>query len=77
VIDATGEPEEKIAGTFKLDEDVATITFTERILKLDGWIEWYKILRTDGRGFFGTWFTESGPTIPWKGYFCASAATTH
>jgi hypothetical protein len=44
---------------------------------LDGWIEWYKILRTDGRGFFGTWFTESGPTIPWKGYFCASGAPMH
>jgi hypothetical protein len=81
VIDATGEPEEKIAGTFKLDEDVATITFTQRMPKgqfmFDGWIEWYKILRTDGRGFFGTWFTESGPTIPWKGYFCASGAPMH
>jgi hypothetical protein len=81
VIDATGEPEEKTAGTFEFDEDAATITFTQRMpkgqLMLDGWIEWYRILRTDGRGFFGTWFTESGPTIPWKGYFCASAATTH
>jgi len=81
VIDATGEPEEKIAGTFKLDEAIATITFTQQMPKgqfmLDGWIEWYKILRTDGRGFFGTWFTESGPTIPLRGYFCASAATTH
>jgi hypothetical protein len=81
VIDATGEPEEKIAATFKLDEDAATITFTQRMPKgqfmLDGWIEWYKILRTDGRGFFGTWFTETGPTIPRKGYFCAIAAPTH
>jgi hypothetical protein len=81
VIDATGAPEEKVAGTFELDEDAATITFTQRMpkgqLMLDGWIEWYKILRTDGRRFFGTWFTESGPTIPLRGYFCASAATTH
>jgi hypothetical protein len=77
VIGATGEPDEKIAATLKLAGDTATITFTERVLKLDGWIEWYKILRTDGRGFFGTWFTESGPTIPWKGYFCASTAPTH
>ncbi|MGH7603767.1 MAG: hypothetical protein ACRENK_07200 [Gemmatimonadaceae bacterium] len=22
-------------------------------------------------GFFGAWLTETGPTIPWKGYFCA------
>jgi hypothetical protein len=71
VIDASGEPDEKIAATLELAGDTATITFTERILKLDGWIEWYKILRTADRGFFGTWFTESGPTIPWKGYFCA------
>jgi hypothetical protein len=81
VIDATGAPDEKIAGTFELDEDAATITFTQRMpkgqLMLDGWIEWYKILRTSGRGFFGTWFTESGPTIPWRGYFCASAARMH
>jgi hypothetical protein len=81
VIGATGAPDEKIAGTFELDEDAATITFTQRMpkgqLMLDGWIEWYKILRTSGRGFFGTWFTESGPTIPWRGYFCASAARMH
>jgi hypothetical protein len=80
VIDPTGEPIEKIAATVELVGDAATITFTERLprgmMRLDGWIEWYKILRTDGRGFSGTWFTETGPTIPWKGYFCARPAPT-
>lgn len=75
VIDAAGEPGGRIAATFKLGEDAATITFTQRMPKgqfiLDGWYEQYKILRSDGRGFFGTWFTETGPTVPWKGYFCA------
>jgi hypothetical protein len=80
VIDATGEPVDKISATLELDQDTATITFTERLpngtYKLDGWIEWYKILRTEGRAFSGTWFTETGPTIPLKGYFCARPAAT-
>jgi hypothetical protein len=71
VIDASGEPQQNIVATFELGSDGAVITFSERMIQVDGWYEEYKILRTDGRGFFGTWLTETGPTVPRKGYFCA------
>jgi hypothetical protein len=71
VIDATGEPQHNITARFELRSDAAVITFSQRVIQLDGWHEDYKILRTPGRGFFGTWFTMNGPTVPWKGYFCA------
>jgi len=75
VIDARGEPQHNIAATFELGSDGAVITFSQRlpenVIQTDGWMEQYKILRTDGRGFFGTWFTVTGPTVPSQGYFCA------
>jgi len=75
VLDSTGEAKEKIEATVEFVRDTATITFMDRLPKgmvqLDGWFEEYKILRTDGHGFFGTWLTEIGPTVPRTGYFCA------
>jgi hypothetical protein len=37
---------------------------------LDGWFEQFTILRVNGRQFFGKWESGSGPTYPFKGYFC-------
>lgn len=75
VFDATGEPQDKIAAKFQLASGAATITFTERlpegVMQLDGWLEELKILRVDDRGFAGSWFTANGPSVPWRGYFCA------
>jgi hypothetical protein len=75
VLSPTGEPNKKIAVKFQIDQDAATITFTDWLpegqMMFDGWIEEYKILRVDDGGFVGSWFTENGPTIPWRGYFCA------
>jgi hypothetical protein len=76
VLDATGEPDDKIAATFKFDEDGGTMIFRDRVMRTDGWYEEYKILRTDGRELFGTWLTEIGPTIPSKGYFCSFRKST-
>jgi hypothetical protein len=42
----------------------------EGYITFDGWFEEYKIMKVNGREFFGSWFTQSGPTIPLKGYFC-------
>jgi hypothetical protein len=76
VLDANGKPDEKIAVGFKLTGDVATLDFGPRlpagIVQLDGWYEQYRILRTSANGFFGTWYTENGPTVPLQGYFCAA-----
>jgi hypothetical protein len=74
VLDATGEPDDKIAATLSFTQNAATITFGPPRITIDGWYEEYRILRTDARGFVGTWFTETGPTIPWRGYFCARSA---
>lgn len=75
VLGPTGEPNDKIAVKFELDQDAATITFTDRLpeglIRTDGWLEEHKILRLDDGGFVGSWFTVNGPTIPWRGYFCA------
>jgi hypothetical protein len=75
VLGPTSEPNAKIAVKFQLDQDAATITFTDWLpegrLMLDGWLEEHKILRLDGGGFVGSWFTVNGPTVPWRGYFCA------
>ncbi|HZE07428.1 MAG TPA: hypothetical protein VE110_01600, partial [Gemmatimonadaceae bacterium] len=78
VLDAKGKPDQKIAAGFQLTGDVATLSFSTRLppgmVQFDGWYEWYRILRTTENGFFGTWFTESGPTVPLEGYFCAMRA---
>lgn len=71
VLDATGEPDTRVAGRFTFARDATTITFRQYPMVLDGWYEEYQILRTDARGFVGTWLTENGPTIPWRGYFCS------
>jgi hypothetical protein len=75
VLDATGEPDDKVAVGFEYVENVATITFSQHLppgqFQVDGWYEEYRILSTTGRRFVGTWFTQNGPTVPWRGYFCA------
>jgi hypothetical protein len=71
--DSTGKARTGISGEFQLSGNTATITFTEHregYITSDGWFEQYKIMKVNGREFFGNWFTETGPTIPWKGYFC-------
>ena len=81
VLGATGEPDDKIAVEFSSDQNAVTIEFSEHLpdgrVMLDGWYEEYRILRTEPGGFVGTWLTESGPTIPWRGYFCARSARVH
>jgi hypothetical protein len=42
----------------------------EGVVEFDGPYEEFKILRVNGRQFFGSWRTESGPSYPIKGYFC-------
>ena len=77
VLDTTGEPNEKVAAAFKYAENAATITFGMHLppghIQLDGWYEEYRIFGIGPRGFVGTWLTENGPTVPWRGYFCALA----
>jgi hypothetical protein len=71
--DSTGKARTGIAGSFERSGNVATITFTEYkegYITFDGWFEQYHVMKVNGREFFGNWFTQSGPTIPWKGYFC-------
>jgi hypothetical protein len=75
VIDAKGEAQQNIDARFELRGNSAVIVFSQRspegMMVLDGWYEEYRILRTDGRGFFGGWSTSNGPTSPLSGYFCA------
>jgi hypothetical protein len=71
--DSTGKALTGIAGSFERSGNIATITFLEHkegYITFDGWFEQYHIMKVKGREFFGNWFTQSGPTIPWKGYFC-------
>ena len=71
--DSTGNARTGIAGSFELAGSTATITFTEYkkgYIINDGWFEQYKVMKVNGREFFGSWLTESGPTVPFKGYFC-------
>lgn len=42
----------------------------EGVIEFDGPYEEFKILRVNGRQFFGKWESGSGPTYPFKGYFC-------
>jgi hypothetical protein len=42
----------------------------EGVIEFDGPYEEFKILRVNGRQFFGSWLSQSGPTYPFKGYFC-------
>jgi hypothetical protein len=76
LLDAKGNPDEKVAVNFELDGGVATFHLGKRLPpgtgELDGWGEDHRILRISGNSFFGTWDTYSGPTVPLKGYFCAS-----
>jgi hypothetical protein len=75
MLDETGKPEKKIAGTLEVSRNFAVITFIERlpegVIQFDGWIEQYRILGANSREFFGRWETSSGPTVPFTGYFCA------
>jgi hypothetical protein len=77
VLGTNGEPNDKVAAGFKYAANAATITFMKHLppgqLQLDGWYEEYRILATGSGGFVGTWLTELGPTVPWRGYFCAAA----
>jgi hypothetical protein len=77
LLDARGRPDEKVAGRLQRAGKAATISFSQRlpegVMQLDGWLEQYTVLRTNGREFFGTWSTSSGPTVPFEGYFCARA----
>jgi hypothetical protein len=77
LLDAHDKAQEKVAGKLERAGKVATISFSERlpegVMQLDGWFEQYTVLRTNGREFFGTWSTSSGPTVPFQGYFCARA----
>ena len=71
--DSTGKAREGIAGSLELRGNTAMMHFhqhKEGSFILDGWSETYTIMRVDGREFFGNWSMQSGPTIPWKGYFC-------
>jgi len=71
--DSTGKARTGIAGSLEQKGNTATITFMEHkegYITFDGWFEQYKIMKVNGREFFGSWFTQSGPTIPLKGYFC-------
>jgi hypothetical protein len=74
MLNATGEPDRKVAGSFNFAHDATTIAFRQHPMVLDGWYEEYQILRTDAQGFVGTWLTENGPTVPWRGYFCVRSA---
>jgi hypothetical protein len=76
LLDAKGKPDEKVAVRFELTGDVATFNLGKRlppgVFQLDGWREDHRILRITGNGFFGTWDKVAGPTVPLKGYFCAT-----
>jgi hypothetical protein len=77
--DSTGKARTGIAGRFEQAGSVATISFMEHkegVITFDGWYEQYSILNVKGREFFGNWYTQSGPTIPWKGYFCGKLGST-
>jgi hypothetical protein len=74
VLDATGEPNDKVAARLSFTQKSATITFGPPRITIDGWYEEYQILRTEPDGFVGTWLTENGPTVPLRGYFCARSA---
>jgi hypothetical protein len=79
MLDARDNSEEKIAGTLETAGSYASITFITRqpegVVELDGWINQYAVLRTNGREFFGTWLTGNGPGAGVSGYFCARSAT--
>jgi hypothetical protein len=73
--DSTGKPRTGIAGSLERTGNRTTITFMqhrEGYITVDGWFEQYHIMKVDGREFFGSWSTQSGPTIPWKGFFCGT-----
>jgi len=71
--DTTDKARPGIRGELAVSGDGATITFTEYkegSITLDGWFKQYQIMKVNGREFVGNWYTQSGPTIPWRGYFC-------
>jgi len=78
VLGPAGKPDDKITVGFEYAPDTATISFTQKLpegmVQTDGWLEEHKILRLDDGGFVGSWFTVNGPSIPWRGYFCARLA---
>ena len=77
VLGAHGEPNDKVTAEFKYAANAATITFMDHLppgqFEFDGWYEEYRILGARTGGFVGSWLTEVGPTVPLRGYFCASA----
>ena len=78
MLDARDMPVEKVAGALELRGSTAVITFTQRLpegmMQLDGWIDQFSVLRTNGREFFGTWLEGNGPSAGVRGYFCARPA---
>jgi len=68
--DSTGKPREHWQGALNFSPYGATLAFFDDPIVLDGAFEEFTIRRVDGRQFFGTWSTGSGPTYPFKGYFC-------
>ena len=68
--DRTGNPREHWQGVLGVSPDGATLAFFDDPSVLDGAFEEFTILRVNGRQFFGTWEAGSGPTAPFKGYFC-------
>ena len=68
--DSTGKVRPGRPGFLDFDVRGATLTFTGDPDVLDGSMAQFEILRVRGREFFGSWFTVSGPTVPFKGYFC-------
>jgi hypothetical protein len=76
LLEANGKPSGRVAVTFKKVGPVASFGLGQRlppgVAQLDGWHESHRILRITSDSFFGTWDTVAGPTIPRRGYFCAS-----
>jgi hypothetical protein len=76
LLDAKGNPSTTVAVSFERTGDVAAFRFGNRlppgVAEFDGWGETYRILRIAGDSFFGGWDTVSGPSVPLKGYFCAT-----
>jgi hypothetical protein len=68
--DSTGKARAGRPGFLDFDVHGATLTFTGDPNVTHGSMEQFEILRVRGREFFGSWFTVSGPTVPFKGYFC-------
>jgi hypothetical protein len=68
-IDPNGKAKNR-PGTLDFSVRSAQVIFVADPYMMDGSVEEFTILRVTGRQFFGGWSTQTGPTVPWKGYFC-------